>query len=312
MESQRRCPGPKAGKSCGAWLSKVNINPHTLCTTCRGKVFSPASTCTECESWPELQWALHGTKKKKASKRSPRKPGLVYPLTSPSAPSESGSPSPSPTQSRGRGKSVTGKQPIAVPHESDFNKPSCIVPTQTSEESAVVTGVLSVDEVLVPAGPVSSEDPAWGRSGTPAPSPPSWHCFSGTAVSGGDQDRKRRATCSSDPDSIVWTAPRTPFRSPMRQDEEFSRGSLLTPPVPSVALPPDFKQPVTPEAQLQAPMLVAEDSGASDSSSSSFSSDDTSSASSSSLEDSSDREMRKKKKKSSSNSGPSRKKAKVA
>ncbi|XP_068227368.1 probable H/ACA ribonucleoprotein complex subunit 4 [Palaemon carinicauda] len=125
------------------------------------------------------------------------------------------------------------------------------------------------------------------------------------------------------PDSIVWTAPRTPFRSPMRQDEEFSgwfasRGSLLTPPAPSVALPPDFMQSVTLVAQLQAPMLVEEDSGALDSSSSSSSSsDDTSSSSSSSSEDSSDREMRKKKKKSkrkksSLNSGPSRKKAKVA
>ncbi|XP_068219610.1 HEAT repeat-containing protein 1-like [Palaemon carinicauda] len=108
----------------------------------------------------------------------------------------------------------------------------------------------------------------------------------------------------------------------MRQEEEFSgwfasRGSLRTPPPPSVALPPDFMEPVTPVAQLQAPRLVAEDSEDSDSSfSSSSTSDVISSSSSSSLEDSSGREMRKKRKKakrkkSSSNSGPSRKKAKV-
>ncbi|XP_068203781.1 uncharacterized protein [Palaemon carinicauda] len=312
MEFQRCCSGPQASKSCGALLSRPKVDPHT-CSSCRGNKCSPSSTCPKCESWPELQWTLFSKKKKKESKRSPKKSSLISPRTSPSAKSERGSPSPSLTQSRGRGKSVAGKRPIAVPHESDVGESVVKGPTQTSGGSASVAEVCVVDEALVPAGPVSGEDPVWGNPET-APTPTPWQCFSGSAGSGGGRDKERRPTCSSDPDSIVWT---TPFRSPMRQEEEFEgwnacRPAIRSPPAPSATLPLDFMEPSTPVSRPRTPRrLIIE----TDNSASSYSSDDYSSYSSFSSESSSGRDSRRKRKRSrrrrpSSHVSPAKKRSK--
>ena len=50
----RRCPG--TGKPCGQYLSKVETDPHSLCTKCRGQKCCPGTMCSECVSWDAAQW----------------------------------------------------------------------------------------------------------------------------------------------------------------------------------------------------------------------------------------------------------------
>ncbi|XP_068229699.1 nucleolar and coiled-body phosphoprotein 1-like [Palaemon carinicauda] len=163
MEHPRRCPGPVAGKSCGAFLLKPEVDPHSRCSSCRGKVCSPTATCSECEPWGEIQWVLYGTKKKSA-KKSPKKATASSVLVSPDASSERGSLPSSPTQSRGRGRSAAGKRPIVLPKESELpvGEASDVLQACVGPEGSA--GECVGDEVLVPAGPVSTEDPMWGKS----------------------------------------------------------------------------------------------------------------------------------------------------
>ncbi|XP_068200863.1 serine/arginine-rich splicing factor 4-like [Palaemon carinicauda] len=235
MEHPRRCPGPVTGKSCGAFLSKPEVDPHSLCSLCRGKVCSPTTTCPECESWTEIQWILYGTKKKKAAKKSPKRANVSSSLVSPDASSERGSLPPSPTQSRGRGASATGG------------------------------------------------------------------------------DAEKAGTSNSDP--VAWDPPRTPFRSPMRLEEEFDawfdqKKVPWSPPAPSSTLPLVFLQPSSPENRRGVPPMILDDSG--DSADSLSSSSSSSSLDSSSSEDEGPKSSKRKREKSHSRSRHSRKRSKTS
>ncbi|XP_068219243.1 RNA-binding protein with serine-rich domain 1-like [Palaemon carinicauda] len=99
--------------------SQLEVDPHSLCSSCRGKVCSPTTTCSECESWGEIQWVLYGTKKKKAAKKSPKKANVSSSLVSPDASSERGCLPSSPTQSRGRGDSADSLSSLSSSSSSD-------------------------------------------------------------------------------------------------------------------------------------------------------------------------------------------------
>ncbi|XP_068233503.1 serine/arginine repetitive matrix protein 1-like [Palaemon carinicauda] len=241
MEHARRCPGPRVGKSCGAFLSKPDVDPHSLCSSCRGKVCSPSDTCPECASWSEVQWVKFGTKKKKATKLSPRKTSLSSPATY--AGEGSGRvPSSSPTQSRGRGKFVKGKKLVPLSLGNDVAGASSFMANQASV-SLCSGGPRDVD--LVQGERVSGEDPMWNNI-VPFSSPDSWVDVSGASAAEGAVDRED----SPQEDPLAWGVPRTPLRSPLDMEKGLSesfpfidRPSSLMP--PTSAVPDEYLQPST-------------------------------------------------------------------
>ncbi|XP_068245214.1 osteocalcin 2-like [Palaemon carinicauda] len=62
-------------------------------------------------------------------------------------------------------------------------------------------------------GPVASEDPMWGRPSADT-SPASWPVSSASTAGG---DTEKGSSSSSDP--ATWVKPRTPFRSPVREEK---------------------------------------------------------------------------------------------
>ncbi|XP_068222586.1 uncharacterized protein [Palaemon carinicauda] len=57
------------GKRVSAFLSHLEIDPHSLCTSCHGRACTQRYTCSECIEWSETQWALMATKRKKKGKK---------------------------------------------------------------------------------------------------------------------------------------------------------------------------------------------------------------------------------------------------
>ena len=53
----RICPGVGARK-CGAFLARLDRDPHPTCTRCRGRVCTRDMTCDFCAVWSAEQWAL--------------------------------------------------------------------------------------------------------------------------------------------------------------------------------------------------------------------------------------------------------------
>ena len=50
----RICPGVGARK-CGAFLARIDRDPHPTCTRCRGKVCTMDLTCDFCAVWSAEQ-----------------------------------------------------------------------------------------------------------------------------------------------------------------------------------------------------------------------------------------------------------------
>ena len=65
----RICPGVGARK-CGAFLARLDRDPHPTCTRCRGKVCTRDMTCDFCAVWSAEQWELFA-KKRSYKKRTP-------------------------------------------------------------------------------------------------------------------------------------------------------------------------------------------------------------------------------------------------
>ena len=57
----RICPGVGARK-CGAFLARLDRDPHPTCTRCRGRVCTRDMTCDFCAVWSAEQWALFARK----------------------------------------------------------------------------------------------------------------------------------------------------------------------------------------------------------------------------------------------------------
>ena len=86
----RVCPGVGARK-CGAFLARLDCDPHPTCTRCRGKVCTEDLTCDFCAVWSAEQWELFAKKRSyKERKQCPL--GSVPPAqqTSPRAETSSG------------------------------------------------------------------------------------------------------------------------------------------------------------------------------------------------------------------------------
>ena len=86
----RVCPGVGARK-CGAFLARLDRDPHPTCTRCRGKVCTKDLTCDFCAVWSAEQWELIA-KKRSYKERKQRPSGSVPPAqqTSPRAETSSG------------------------------------------------------------------------------------------------------------------------------------------------------------------------------------------------------------------------------
>ena len=85
----RICPGV-GDRKCGAFLSRLDRDPHPTCTRCRGKVCTKDLTCDFCAVWSAEQWELFS--KKRSYKERKRPSGSVPPAqqTSPRAETSSG------------------------------------------------------------------------------------------------------------------------------------------------------------------------------------------------------------------------------
>ena len=86
----RVCSGVGARK-CGAFLARLDRDPHPTCTRCRGKVCTKDLTCDFCAVWSAEQWELFA-KKRSYKERKQRPSGSVPPAqqTSPRAETSSG------------------------------------------------------------------------------------------------------------------------------------------------------------------------------------------------------------------------------
>ena len=86
----RVCPGVGARK-CGAFLARLDRDPHPTCTRCRGKVCTRDMTCDFCAVWSVEQWELFA-KKHSYKERKHRPSGSAPPAqqTSPRAETSSG------------------------------------------------------------------------------------------------------------------------------------------------------------------------------------------------------------------------------
>ena len=86
----RICPGV-GDRKCGAFLSRLDRDPHPTCTRCGGKVCTKDLTCDFCAVWSAEQWELFA-KKRSYKERKKRPSGSVPPAqqTSPRAETSSG------------------------------------------------------------------------------------------------------------------------------------------------------------------------------------------------------------------------------
>ena len=114
----RICPGVGARK-CGAFLARLDRDPHPTCTRCRGKVCTRDMTCDFCAVWSAEQWELFA--KKRSYKERKHRPSGSAPSaqqTSPRAETSSGVSRPGTSsssssrplggQGRGEGGGVSG------------------------------------------------------------------------------------------------------------------------------------------------------------------------------------------------------------
>ena len=86
----RICPGVGARK-CGAFLARLDRDPHPTCTRCRGRICTKDMTCDFCAVWSAEQWALFA-KKRSYKERKHRPSGSAPPAqqTSPRVETSSG------------------------------------------------------------------------------------------------------------------------------------------------------------------------------------------------------------------------------
>ena len=50
-------------RKCGAFLARIDRDPHPTCTRCRGRICTRDMTCDFCAVWSAEQWALFGKKR---------------------------------------------------------------------------------------------------------------------------------------------------------------------------------------------------------------------------------------------------------
>ena len=106
----RVCPGVGARK-CGAFLARLDRDPHPTCTRCRGKVCTNDLTCDFCAVWSAEQWELFA-KKRSYKERKHRPSGSAPPAqqTSPRAETSSGVSRPGTSSSSSSSRPLGGQE----------------------------------------------------------------------------------------------------------------------------------------------------------------------------------------------------------
>ena len=151
----RICPGVGARK-CGAFLARLDRDPHPTCARCRGRICTKDMTCDFCAVWSAEQWELFAKKRSyKERKHCPSGSAPSAQQTSPRAETSSG---------------------VSRPGTSSSSRP--LGGQERREGSQGAPGVVSGGAPSPPARPRSSERVGSasrhfsGVSG-PAPSSPS-------------------------------------------------------------------------------------------------------------------------------------------
>ena len=98
-------------RKCGAFLARLDRDPHPTCTRCRGRVCTRDMTCDFCAVWSAEQWVLFA-KKRSYKERRHRPSGSAPPAqqSSPRAETSSGVSRPGTSSSSSRPLGGQGKQ----------------------------------------------------------------------------------------------------------------------------------------------------------------------------------------------------------
>ena len=155
----RICPGVGTRK-CGAFLARLDRDPHPTCTRCRGKVCTRDMTCDFCAVWSAEQWELFAKKRSyKERKHHPSGSAPSAQQTSPRAETSSGfsrlgtssSSSSRPLGGQGRGEGSQG-----APGVVSGGAPSPPARPRSSERGGSASRHLSGVSGLAPSSPSPS------------------------------------------------------------------------------------------------------------------------------------------------------------
>ena len=155
----RICPGVGARK-CGAFLARLDRDPHPTCTRCRGKVCTRDMTCDFCAVWSAEQWELFA--KKRSYKERKHRPSGSAPSaqqTSPRAETSSGVSRPgtsSSSSSRPVGGQGRGEGSQGAPGVVSGGAPSPPARPRSSERGGSASRHLSGVSGLAPSSPSPS------------------------------------------------------------------------------------------------------------------------------------------------------------
>ena len=195
----RICPGVGARK-CGAFLARLDHDPHPTCARCRGRICTKDMTCDFCAVWSAEQWELFA--KKRSYKERKHRP--------------SGS-APSAQQTSPRAETSSG---VSRPGTSSSSRP--LGGQERGEGSQGAPGVVSGGAPSPPARPRSSERGGSasrhlsGVSGL-APSSPSPSGGGGVGVARSRQTSHSRVSESVDSPSF---SPHVPRRENVRESSD--------------------------------------------------------------------------------------------
>ena len=155
----RICPGVGARK-CGAFLARLDRDPHPTCTRCRGKICTRDMTCDFCAVWSAEQWELFA--KKRSYKERKHRPSGSAPSaqqTSPRAETSSGVLRPgtsSSSSSRPLGGQERGEGSQGAPGVVSGGAPSPPAQPRSSERGGSASRHLSGVSGLAPSSPSPS------------------------------------------------------------------------------------------------------------------------------------------------------------
>ena len=155
----RICPGVGARK-CGAFLARLDRDPHPTCARCRGRICTKDMTCDFCAVWSAEQWELFA--KKRSYKERKHRPSGSAPSaqqTSPRAETSSGVSRPgtsSSSSSRPLGGQERGEGSQGAPGVMSGGAPSPPARPRSSERGGSASRHLSGVSGLAPSSPSPS------------------------------------------------------------------------------------------------------------------------------------------------------------
>ena len=155
----RICPGVGARK-CGAFLARLDRDPHPTCTRCKGRICTKDMTCDFCAVWSAEQWALFA-KKRSYKERKHRPSGSAPPAQQPSPRAETSSGVSRPgtsssSSSRSLGGQERGEGSQGAPGVVSGGAPSPPARPRSGERGGSASRHLSGASRLAPSSPSPS------------------------------------------------------------------------------------------------------------------------------------------------------------